>query len=166
MSSYIPIASQTLSSSATAVNFTSIPTTLNGKTLRDLVLVCYVIQDFSIARMRFNSSTSFNYETVTMSGSGSGTDSRTASLTSYMSLQNQPVYTSTNGGITILNVFDYAQTNKHKSVLIRNDYSSQFGTQAAAGSWSSTDAISSINLFVASDTFRAGSTFSLYGIEG
>jgi hypothetical protein len=68
-------------------------------------------------------------------------------------------------GQLALQIFDFAQTDKHKSFLSRTDVAN-LETAAQAGRWASTSAITSILIYVAADNFAAGSTFSLYGIEG
>jgi hypothetical protein len=58
---------------------------------------------------------------------------------------------------------DYSATNKHKSVVTRNDHPSH--TQAQANRWANTAAITSISIAVrGGSSFASGSTFSLYGV--
>jgi hypothetical protein len=64
-----------------------------------------------------------------------------------------------------LQVFDFATTDKHKSNLVRVDVASS-ETAALAGRWASTSAINTILIYTNATNFNAGSTFSLYGIEG
>lgn len=164
MSSYIPIASQTLASATANVTFSSIPTTLNGKTLRDLVLVANGIAD-DVSRFmmgRINGDSGSNYSYVLMSGDGSSTSSSTASGDSLFRL-------TLDGGSTrkqaIHQIFDFAETNKHKSMLTRGDVP-QSHTVAWASRWANTAAITSIRVQMSGGSLQAGSTFSLYGIEG
>jgi hypothetical protein len=72
---------------------------------------------------------------------------------------------TTADNVITVSVFDFAQTNKHKSVLVRADRSAQ-ATEMQAHRWGSTSAITSIDLFAGSGNLAAGSTFSLYGLEG
>jgi hypothetical protein len=67
----------------------------------------------------------------------------------------------------ILSVFDYAATDKHKSVLLRHDggYSDNSTcTEAIAARWVNTSSITTLTVGTSSSTFTIGSTFSLYGI--
>jgi hypothetical protein len=169
MSSYIPIASQTLGSSASSVTFSSIPTTLNGKTLRDLVVVVSakpVASGDYFMQTQFNSNTS-GYLVVIAEGTPGGVASVTQSGSSLYFINNTSDFNSVAGGLTTLQIFDYAQTNKHKSVLARlNNPGSYPSVLMGAGRWANTAAITSMVLTLTGTSFAAGSTFSLYGIEG
>jgi hypothetical protein len=163
MSSYIPIASQTLGSSAASVTFSSIPTTLNGKTLRDLILVANGIAD-DVSRFmmgRVNGDSGSNYSYVLMSGNGSAASPSTAFGDAFFRL--------TDGGSTrkqaIHQIFDFAQTNKHKSMLTRGDVPESH-TVAWATRWANTAAVTSITVLMSGGNLQTGSTFSLYGLEG
>jgi hypothetical protein len=61
---------------------------------------------------------------------------------------------------TIIQVMDYAATDKHKTVLARYGGAS-LGTGMLAGRWASTAAVNTINII---GSFTSGSTFYLYGI--
>ena len=156
-STYTPIASQTLTSSAASVTFSSIP-----GTYRDLVLVANGIAD-DVSRFmmcRLNSDTGSNYNYVAMWGDGS---SATSSSTSGDSL----VRLTIDGGSTrkqaIMNLMDYSVTDKHKSMLIRGDVP-QSHTVAWANRWASTSAVTSITVLMSGGSLQTGSTFSLYGV--
>ena len=154
MSSYIPIASQTLSSSASSVTFSSIP-----GTFRDLVLVFNAKATTStFLKYRLSSDTGSNYSIVTMYGPvGTFAATETSFYIGDINTTNETAGTSA--------IFDYAQTDKHKPQLTRWG----FGTAsvwAEAGRWGLTSPVISMNIFVESGSIAAGSTFSLYGIEG
>jgi hypothetical protein len=172
MSSYIPIASQTLGSSASSVTFSSIPTTLNGKTLRDLVLVIQAQAANSGVvtnlLMRINGDTASNYAEVRMRGDGSSASSNAVTF-SEMTISSGGSLVSTVPLQINLQIMDFAQTDKHKSILNRaNGASASFtATAASAFRWANTSAITSVSIFPDSpNLMAAGSTFSLYGIEG
>lgn len=162
MSSYVPISSQTLGSAASSVTFSSIPTTLNGKTLRDLVLV-FRPQLTSAANVEilFNSSTSGYSFCMGMGLGGGSTSSDAFGGRNALELYNAAPDTSS---IVRLEVFDFAQTNRHKTSLLRNDRPTSF-TQMLASRWANTSAISSITINAISASFQANSTFTLWGIE-
>jgi len=167
MTSYIPIASQTLTSAASSVTFSSIPTTLDGKTLRDLVLVCEFTTDSATnaeLRLRVNGDTSSIYSSVSMAGDGSTAQS-TSTTTNVFRLGRFVVFNNTYRGFSTCSFLDYAQTDKHKSWLVRTDAAAN-GTEALAGRYGSTSAITSMNIFPTAGNLAIGSTFSLYGIEG
>jgi hypothetical protein len=65
--------------------------------------------------------------------------------------------------IQVIQFMDYAQTDKHKTVLMRTNRAGG-GVSMIAGRWASTSAITSIVLAPDGGTFNTGSTFYLYGI--
>jgi hypothetical protein len=158
---YTPLANITLGSSAASVTFSSI-----SQSYRDLVLVSFmgVSADIDIAT-QFNSDTGSNYTYVNMRGNGSTATSGTgASAGAYFAfgLQNVTVPTNTQTNV-IMNIMDYSATDKHKVALKRVNEAGT-GTQAFAGRWASTSAITSIKLTPQGGNFNSGSTFALYGI--
>jgi hypothetical protein len=163
MSSYIPIASQTLGSSATSVTFSSIPTTLNGKTLRDLVLVCETINTLNnrIA-VRINNNAGSVYNIIDMSGNGSSTSSFSTTGTNLITAANS----GTVNFQFVMNFMDYAQTNKHKIGLVRGN-SRNGETFASHFRYANTEAVSSLVILQqGGGDMQTGSTFNLFGIEG
>jgi hypothetical protein len=169
MSSHILIESVTLSSAQSSVTFSSIPTTLNGKTLRDLVLI--IVPKVTAEAgwtIRFNNDSSSNYNLVAAFGQGSGAISNTASNTQQMQLGiGNLTATTTLGDVSyILQIMDYAQTNKHKPILGRGDKHNGAALMHA-GRWANTSAVSSFTIALTnSANIDTGATFTLYGIEG
>jgi hypothetical protein len=58
---------------------------------------------------------------------------------------------------------DYSATDKHKTVLIRQN-SVADSAFAMGARWANTAAITSIQLSLGAATFSTGTTFALYGI--
>jgi hypothetical protein len=168
MSSHILIEALTLSSAQSSVSFSSIPTTLNGKTLRDLVLVITPRVTAEAGwTIRFNGDSGSNYNLVAAFGQGSGTISNTANSQQQMQLGiGNLTATTTLGEVSyILQIMDYAQ-DKHKSILGRGD---KYNGAALmhAGRWANTNAISSLTIALTnSANIDTGATFTLFGIEG
>jgi hypothetical protein len=160
MSSYIPIAS--ITSSGNTITFSSIPTTLNGKTLRDLILIADIGGNDEVI-IRFNDDTSNTYSWVRMRGDGSDASSLTSNVDSYI----DPNLNLSVGGRAVIqmNVMDFSQTNKHKSVLLRVSHPSA-RVNAVAGRYPSTSAINSLTIKAFQSFGSINGTFSLYGIEG
>jgi hypothetical protein len=155
---YTLIDSEVLASAAASVTFASIPADY-----RDLVLVITGTSSGAFNRlvsMQLNSDTGNNYSQVSMSGNGS--DVTSSSGTSDDLTVGALGTTSPAMGIT--QIMDYSATDKHKSLLIRQDNAGLF-TLARAGRWANTSAVETIYLFPNADNFAAGSTFYLYGIE-
>jgi hypothetical protein len=156
---YSLIQSQTLGSAAASVTFSSIPATYT-----DLVLIiegALTASAIAAITAQFNGDTASNYSVTNVSGNGT-----TASSTRF---STQPsLYAgllSTTRSNTIFNIIDYSNATTYKSTLSRANVSSST-VRATAGLWRSTAAITSMVIGNdSSDTFIAGSTFKLYGIE-
>lgn len=163
INTYTPLATITLSSSASSVTFSNI-----NQSFRDLVLVISARSTASGAGdnlgVYFNSNTA-NYSTVRMYGTGSATGSNTAPTSARIAQIAVPAASTSELGVATLQVMDYSATDKHTTVLVRSNNSSD-QVHAAAGRWGNTAAITSIvcDLYATSANFVAGSTFSLYGI--
>ena len=157
---YVALATATLTSGATSVTFSSIPATY-----RDLVIITNIGRNAGSAALliRFNGDTGSNYSNVTMYGDGSSTTSNTNGITDWLPLGwNANLGTALNF-VGIAHIQDYSATDKHKTVLARSNRADR-GTEAIAGRWASTSAISTILVGNIADAI-AGSTVSLYGIE-
>lgn len=163
VSAYTALANLTLSSSASSVTFSSI-----SGSYRDLVLVIQTAgttANFPNMTVRFNGDSGSNYNgPVGMYGNGSSPASwfqganRTDMNFTYFNLQ------STDRNLFRAEILDYSATDKHKTVLARQDVPTN-GTEALAGRWASTSAITSIVITVPSVSFNSGSTFALYGVS-
>lgn len=165
MTSYIPIASQTLTATANTITFSSIPSTLNGKNLRDLILiVAPSSSSYGNSYFRLNADATNSYHDVYMSANGSSTLSGTRQFNPTIYLEQ--LWSPFDNNNYQIQIMDYAQTNKHKPVLYRSN-SGNSGTMSGALVWSNTAAVTSLTFHAFStNTFAIGSTFSLYGIEG
>lgn len=159
-STYTPIYSTTLGSSATDVTFTS----FSGYT--DLMIVCNS-KSLSGAGgwLQFNGDTGSNYSFTIMYGeSGSAASYRQSSQTAARYTYAAGIGNSSGqDSVNRINIMNYANTTTYKTFLTRSDRASQ-GVDAIVGLWRSTAAITSIKLFPLSDSFATGSTFTIYGI--
>jgi hypothetical protein len=158
-SALIPIAWQSLSSTAATVTFNSIP-----GTYRDLVLV---IEGWVTSRtsqiLVLNSDTTYtNYYFVY--AQGSGTSAISGSGNSY-STNEVFENSSTNRAVMRLQLMDYSATDKHKSVLIRADNANPNGTEMRAMRWANTAAVTSLTMTTTSTTWGANTSFALYGVS-
>lgn len=156
---YIPLATQTLTGTASSVTFGSIP-----GTYRDLVLVVRQLINTGETDVRFNTDDGNNYSTVTMRG-GADNSTYSASFTAN-GIKPQNSAGGTFSFFT-LQIMDYSATDKHKTSLLRSGAgtSSATSTQAHSIRWANTAAITTVRcLAVDGGTYQSGSTFSLYGI--
>jgi hypothetical protein len=159
MSTYSPIASQTLTSSVSSVAFTNIP-----QYFTDLI----IIEDGNSTgstniNMRFNNDSGSNYSRTRMYGDGSGVGSdRNSNQTSINDIIATTNSTTSRGNY-IAQIQNYSNTTTYKTAIFRGN-DSQY-TMGAVGLWRSTSAINSIDLICGdAANFRSGSTFNLYGI--
>jgi hypothetical protein len=155
---YYPIATQTLSSAAATVTFSSIPSTYT-----DLVLVWNGTCTSGVVglTLQFNSDTTTNYSYTILSGDGS---SATSSRSSNQSSMQVAGMTSSSQSMMVANISNYSNTTTYKTVLSRQS-TPALEVRAYIGMWRSTAAISSISVSTSTSTFVTGSTFTLYGIK-
>jgi hypothetical protein len=165
MSTYTPIASQTLASATNSVVFSSIP---QGYT--DLVLVITnvkhnfagsdTVQDNVI---QFNGDTASNYSFTQITGDGStATSTRGSNQTGIAGAY--PMASAGVAGSMVININNYSNTTTYKTVLVRSstDTSARFYVNL----WRGFSAITSMNVAPSgSYTMSAGTIISLYGIQ-
>jgi hypothetical protein len=158
--SYVSLATTTLGSAASSVTFSSIPATY-----RDLILIItggISSGDQNVIVSLNGDTTNANYANVQMSGTGSsatgettGPQTRIVNYYGYMTADLNTVIKT--------EIFDYAQTNKHKTYLSRANNAGN-GVTAVASRWANTSAVTSLAITPGGSTFRSGCTFSLYGV--
>jgi len=165
---YTPIATNTLSSAAASVTFSSIP-----GTYKDLVLVVTGIgvTGTTFPWMRFNGLSTSIYSDSSLYGDGTsaGSGRRTANSRGYLA-ENVQMATTQIGNI-LVNIMNYSNSTTYKTWLSRNnnqETGTYVGTEAIVGLAQLTAAITSITIGTASSgtdyNFATGSTFTLYGI--
>ena len=159
---YVPLITQTLNSSASSVTLGSGGTISQAYT--DLVLVCSLKGDTTseTVLVQCNGDTATNYSYTLVYGTGSATGSQRYSNQTAMRIGSTD--TSANYDVYIANFQNYSNSTTYKSVLSRESAASNL-VSATIGLWRSTSAITSIKIFRDNSTnFVAGSTFTLYGI--
>jgi len=155
---YTSIASNTLSSAAANIEFTSI-----SGTYTDLVLITsvkYVSGDQALG-LTFNSDTGSNYSATYVYGNGTTAASSRDTSNTAIPIARADANQFWAG---IANIFNYANTTTYKTTISRGNS----GTYAIAytGLWRSTSAITSLKVATLNgNNFAAGSTFTLYGIK-
>lgn len=165
-STYTLISSNTLSSSAASVTFSSIPSTYT-----DLVVRFSARMDSAsfASAMTFNSDTATNYSRTLLQGDGaSATSSFTSSVASMLisfatDKSTDTANTFSNGEIYIPNYT--VSANKPVGWFSPNENNAITAyIGAGAGLWRNTAAITSITLN-GNNNFVSGSSFYLYGIK-
>jgi hypothetical protein len=157
MSTYEPIASQTLGGTASSVTFSSIP-----QNYTDLVLVVSGAGNNDVDwRIRFGQGSldsSSSYSQTTMFGSST-------TATSYREANTSGIGTGgilTTNGVSIIQIMNYSNSAVNKTILVRTN--SSLYVQARVGLWRNTQAINILQMYPDSGTFNSGTTFTLYGI--
>jgi hypothetical protein len=116
--------------------------------------------------LRFNSDTTTNYSWHQLYGDGSSTGAGGYATQSFIGNQyTDPTYYS---GF-IIDIFDYADTNKYKTSrsIGGEDKNGSGYIGFFSGNWRSTSAINAITIYdpYASTTFAQYSSFALYGCK-
>lgn len=121
--------------------------------------------------MQFNSDTGNNYSYHDLFGDGSSTGASVSAPRATMPIAGLgPPSTNTNMfGAAIVDILDYADTNKYKTVrsLSGVDLNGSGVVVLTSNNWRSTSAVSTISLFLRTVAgFGQYSSFALYGIRG
>jgi len=164
---YVALQTQTLSSPAASVTFSSIP---QGYT--DFIVVANfgISNDGYILGYRINSDTGTNYSWTYLRGNGSSASSSRKSGMTLGSVADE--FKNDNFNTAIINFQNYSNTTTNKTVIARTGNAGK-SSAATVSLWRSTAAITSITLAESGDggtgTFgtgnlTAGSTFTIYGI--
>jgi len=158
---YEPIATNTLSSAASSIAFSSIPATYTD--LR-LVLVGTATAALS-ERFRFNSDTATNYSYTIMYGDGSAAGSGRGSNVTFIRGTFMNSWSTTIPVMVTLDIFSYAGSTRKTCLLsVSQDLNGSGAAERSAAIWRSTSAINNIEIFASTSTFAAGTTATLYGI--
>jgi hypothetical protein len=159
---YEPIASQTLSSAAADVTFTSIPGTYT-----DLVLVTNIgtTSGNGNIQLQVNSDTGSNYSYTFLAGNGSISDSGRYSNQANIITDNYSYAGTGIESVYAYHFMSYANTSVYKTILGTSATASR-AVNRTVGRWRSTSAITAIKLYPsAATTFKADCKFSLFGIK-
>ena len=163
--SYESIATTTVGAGGSAsVTFSSIPTTYTHLQIRGITKsTSGLVSTFA----NFNGDSGSNYSRHQLLGDGaSASAAGDASVTSFYT--NIFTNTANNYGATIIDILDYANTNKYKTVRTLGGYDANGSGYILLRSalWQSTSAITTIALSPSGGNFDQYSQFALYGIKG
>ena len=145
------------SGGSTTITFSSIPSTYSHLQLR-------IVANSGGDRLQFNSDTGSNYARHYIYGSGSAASAGGSSNTTYAAVGDYTTTASFFPG-TIVDILDYANTNKYKTVRSYTgfDNNTQGEVFQFSGHWRSNSAISSIT--ITGGTMAQYSTYALYGVK-
>lgn len=172
---YDSIATVTLSSTTT-ITFSSIPASYTHLQIRIMAKTDRPTYNNDLLSLRFNGDTGSNYAYHQVQGNGSSAvAAQQSSITKIYGVGNigDTVNAAQNYGVAIIDILDYANTSKYKTIKSLSGYDangagSDPGIVAfSSGLWMSTSAINSVTLLAAEGTgLTSGSTAALYGIKG
>ncbi len=159
---YDSIATTSLSSSAASITFSSIPATYTHLQVRAIILGTGSI---SYQPMTFNNDTGLNYTNHGMTASGSGTP--TAFGEANHGFISHQAAVSTNPFAMVMEILDYANTNKYKTVRTLGGYDANGSgiLTFRSGLWMNTNAITTIKIEPNTNNYAQYSHFALYGIR-
>ena len=165
-STYTPLYSQTLASSAATVTFSNIPTTYTD--LRVVVSSRVTGAQNSGAMdvyAYYNGDQGTNYSMTQLSGNGSAATSNRSSNSTYAYVGISSNSSDNGYPVSTFDIMNYASTASFKATITRiNSASNQVAARAIL--WRSTSPVTSITLYPElSLSFASGSTFTLYGIK-
>ena len=158
-STYVALASNTLSSATASVTFSSI-----SGAYTDLVLVCNAAVTSSTQEwnVRLNGDTASNYSSTYLTGNGTTAISARETSQTKMFMQYYG-YLSIGQSMNIIQLLNYSNATTYKTLLSRAGNVDN-GLTAGVHLWRSTSAITTILIYPTASTFISGSTFTLYGI--
>jgi len=162
---YESIATTTVGSGGVStVTFSSIPSTYTHLQLR--VLARYSSAGNTQYPIRFNSDTGANYSDHNLRGNGASATAGADTSQNSIFVDRIPSSSETSGvfGGLIVDILDYSNTNKYKTIRTLGGYDNNgSGTiSLCSGLWQSTTAINTILFNIAVAQY---SSFALYGIK-
>jgi hypothetical protein len=167
--SYDSLATVTLTAATATVTFAGIP---NG--YKHLQLRCIArssrTQNSGYAVIRFNSDSGSNYSRHSLQGDGASAIGDGSGSVSYPTLLLFPgsLRGASIFGVGVLDVLDYTNTNKNKTLRILDGYDSNGAglIELASGAWYNTSAVTSITITEFNgNNFVQDSQFALYGVK-
>jgi hypothetical protein len=154
---------------AATVTFSSIPSTYTHLQIRGIARNTRAVA-FDNIYIYFNSDTAANYSSHFLYGDGSttGAGASTNATDGGLALSVGASSTASCFGVGIIDILDYANTNKYKTYrsLTGGDANGSGQVLLRSGNWRSNSAITSMTLFPTVGNFTQYSSFALYGIKG
>lgn len=175
--SYESISTVTLSGAASSITFSSIPSTYKHLQIRGVGQTSRGTYGNDQMTMRVGNGSvdsGNNYSHHMLSGDGSNASATGTANNNIIDLSYK-LGTTTSGafGAFIIDILDYADTNKYKTVrnlagVDINGLISGYGgeIELSSGSWRSFSAINTITLYPNFANFTQYTKFALYGIKG
>jgi len=165
--SFESIATTTLSTNATTVTLSSIPSTYKHLQLRWIAQTYNATSNEGIY-YQLNTDTAANYSYHNLGGDGSNAFANGGASVTYPALSSNVLPASgSTWGVGILDIHDYASTTKNKTLrnMCGKDTNGAGSIVLSSGVWLNTAAVNSLSIRTGTG-FGSGSKFALYGIKG
>jgi len=162
---YDSIATTTLGTAASSVTFSSIPSTYTHLQVR--ALTSNARYATSSAALYLNSdTTAANYRNHYLFGSGSSAAAGTDGNSAGNGVMGNAM--STGPAVWVIDLLDYANTNKNKTIRLLNGYDANGSGYVWYGSnlWMNTAAVNTFTITAGVGSFAQYSQFALYGVKG
>lgn len=158
---YEPIATTTLGSATSTINFSSIPSTYTD--LR--VVLVWQGSAANSSRYYFNNDTTTLYSETQIVGDGASASSSSTTNQSYLYLSGAGGAPTTYPGLTTLDIFSYSGSTYKTTLLTTSDDRNGSGyVIRKVGLYRSTSAINRLDFTINGANFNAGTTATIYGI--
>jgi hypothetical protein len=167
---YDALATITLSSSVSSVTFTGIPSGYKHLQIRGICRDTRADVSNSNA-VRFNGDTAANYSAHLLYGDGTSAYSAGLPNETQADLFTSASASSASNifGVFVMDILDYANTNKFKTTRTLSGFDRNGGGQVnlSSGNWRNTAAITSIDIrpLYGSPQYVQYSSFALYGVK-
>jgi len=167
-STYEPIATTTLGSSAADITFTGI-----SQSYTDIVVIVFARSVVAAAEVagfirvgNGSIDTASNYSKTRLLGNGSTASSARGSNLTALSWDAIPGSTSASGTFcaTIIQIMNYSNTTTNKTILIRSNDTGNY-VVATVGLHRSTSAINQVRIYGDGGNLASGTIVTLYGIS-
>ena len=162
---YDALATVTLSSTASSIAFAGIPSGYKHLQIRFMNPAGATTGDI---HAQFNGDTGSNYHRHYLLGTGSAAAAGASGTVDKVSIGYGANTSGTFPAIGIVDILDYANTNKNKvtRALSGQDLNGSGNIFYFSGLWMNTSAITSINIFNGgSNNFVANTSIALYGVK-
>ena len=172
--SYESIATVTVGAGgSSSISFSSIPSTYKHLQIRCISTTSRATYSLDQIFVRFNSDTGSNYSWHALAGNGASASTDVGTTQTYMNMGwTSSTVTANIFGGHIMDILDYADTNKYKTIralggMDINGTTAGLGgaVRLTSGNWRSTSAISTVTIIPDNNPFQQYSSFALYGIK-
>jgi len=156
------------SAGAASIEFTNIPNTYTHLQIRGISRSTNSVTSVNIS-LQFNGVTTSSYAWHWLYGDGSSaTAAGTNDTATYVARSAGASATASIFGAAVIDILDYANTNKTKTVraLSGHDNNGSGFAWFASGLFNSTNAITSVTLKAQDGNFAQYSSFALYAVKG